>query len=80
MNNDLLANYNKLPPRTRQLVEMALARPDLPLTDVANLIGMAVSTMRTRMRRAYRDLGCFGRVGLHASLAPLLQGLAQAKA
>lgn len=77
MNNDLLAKYNKLPPRTRKLIDTAIARPDLPLTDVAYLIGMAVSTMRTRMRRAYRDLGCFGRVALHACLAPLLEGLAQ---
>lgn len=80
MSNDLLAKYNKLPPRTRKLIEMALARPDLPLTDVAYLIGMAVNTMRPRMHGAYRALGCSGRVDLHACLAPLLQGLAPAKA
>lgn len=79
MNNDLLAKYKNLPPRTRQLVETALSRPDLPLTDVAYLIGMAVNTMRPRMHGAYRALGCVGRVDLHARLAPLLLGLAQEK-
>lgn len=78
--SDLLAKYNNLPPRTKEIIRMAISRPDLPLADVAYLIRMAIGTMRPRLHSAYRALGCSGRVELHARLAPLLQDVSEEQA
>lgn len=78
--SDLLAKYNSLPPRTKEIIRAAIARPDLHLTDVATTIGMAISTLRFRLRRAYRELCVEGRVELHARLAPLLQDVSEEQA
>ncbi len=33
MNNDLLVRYLKLPPRTREIIQVAISRPELRLKD-----------------------------------------------
>lgn len=77
MSHDLLARYAKLPPRTREIIRVATSRPELRLTDVATVIGMATSTLRFRLRVAYRKLDVEGRVELQARLGPLLEDAAE---
>jgi hypothetical protein len=54
----------RLSPRTRQLVEMLVRRPDLSIVDVARLIGLAESNARVRLHREVyppSGLDCEGR-------------------
>ncbi|MEQ1734985.1 MAG: hypothetical protein ABL886_00980 [Rhodoglobus sp.] len=71
--DELLRRFEKLAPRSKELVLKAIERPELRLTDVAVLIGMGQGTMRDRIKKVYAGLDCDGRVDLHARLAPLLQ-------
>lgn len=72
---ELLRQYGKLPPKTRLILAVSCARPELSLKDVAAQVGSAVSTLRSRLKVAYRQLECEGRVDLQARLGPLLERL-----
>lgn len=66
MSADKSARLRGLPPRTRQLVEAVVRRPELSIVESAHLIGMRVHNARARLKEAYRLLDVEGRAHLVA--------------
>jgi hypothetical protein len=74
--DDRGARLARLRPRTRQLVEMLVRRPDLSVVDVARLIGLAESNARIRLHREVyppSGLDCEGRGHLSALYRDLVE-------